>query len=67
MLVSQLIEFLKEQPQDIQVVFTACSEQCVLEAEDIRIDELCLPRPDRWVQNKRPDMPSQTYLVFPGN
>lgn len=65
--VAELIEFLKTQRQDLQVVYRCCSEQCLLEAEDIQVGEECQPRADGWVQNKRPDMPTQTYLILPGN
>jgi len=65
--VAELIEFLKTHRQDLQVVYRCCSEQCLLEAEDIHVGEQCEPRPDGWVQNKRPDMPTRTYLILPGN
>jgi hypothetical protein len=65
MKVKELIEFLKNQPQDIEVVYSTCSEQCILNAEDMYIKELCEPRPDGWVQDYRKDKPSQTYLVLP--
>ena len=67
MKVSELISFLEKQPADLTVVYTLYSEQCVLEADDIVIETMCAPRADGWVQDLRPDMPSQTYLVFPGN
>lgn len=67
MTVAELIEFLKKQPQDIQVVCEMYSEQCVLEADQIKIEDLCESRGDGWVQDKRSDMPTQKYLVFPGN
>lgn len=66
MLVSELIEYLQKQPQDLQVVYRCSSEQDILESEYIHIKELCTPRPDGWVQNYREDKPSQTYLVLPG-
>jgi hypothetical protein len=65
--VSELIEFLKGQPQDLQVAFELYSEQCLLRTKDIEIQELSEPRNDGWVPNKRPDKPTQKYLVFPGN
>jgi hypothetical protein len=65
--VAKLIEFLQTQPQDILVTFRACSEQCLLELDDMYIGEGCKPRPDGWVQDKRPDMVAQQYLHFPGN
>lgn len=67
MTVKELIEFLQTQPQDIQVAFCMYSGQVLLEIKDIGIIEACVARPDGWVQDKRPDMPTQTYLLFPGN
>lgn len=67
MTVAELIEFLKQQPQDIQVAIEMYSEQCLLEAEEIKVKEMCKPRPDGWIQHKRTDMELQTYLLFPGN
>lgn len=67
MTVSELIDFLHTQPQDLPVAYRCCSENCLLEAKDIKTDELCLDRGDGWVANKRPDRASRTYLVFPGN
>ncbi len=67
MTVAQLIEFLKTQRQDLQVAHYMMSEACLLEAEHIHEEDACVARPDGWVQNKRPDMPTQTYLMFPGN
>lgn len=65
--VADLIEFLKNQPQDIAVAYELCSEQCLLELNDIEVKKLCLPRPDGWVQNHRDDRETKDYLVFPGN
>ena len=67
MTVAQLIVFLQAQPQHLQVIYQIYSGQCLLEAKDIAIKELCFPRDDGWVENKRPDKPSQAYLCFPGN
>ena len=67
MTVAELIEFLKTQRQDLQVAHQMCSEACLLEPGAIYESEACVARPDGWVQNKRPDMPTQTYLMFPGN
>lgn len=67
MIVSELIDFLKTQPQHLHVVSRCYSEQILLEKKYITIKELCFPRPDGWVQDKRPDMPSQPYLLFLGN
>lgn len=67
MKVSELIDYLKTQPQHLTVVFRCYSESCILEAKDIKIEELCAPRDDGWVPNTRPDKATQTYLVLPGN
>ena len=67
MTVSELIEFLKTQPQDLQVAYTRYSEQCLLDCEDIEITECCEPRLDGWIHHQRDDKPSQMYLMFPGN
>ena len=65
--VAELIVFLQTQPQDILVAYRIHSEQCLLELDDISVVPLCEPRPDGWVQDKRPDMPTRNYLLFPGN
>lgn len=67
MTVKELIEFLQTQPQDIQVGYGLYSEYCLLDAAEIKIDEACFPRADGWIQHKRPDKPTQSYLMFPGN
>jgi hypothetical protein len=67
MTVAELIEFLKTQPQDLQVAYKCYSEQALLEAKEIEIAEKCQPRLDGWIHDKRPDMPTQKYLLFPGN
>ena len=67
MTVAELIEFLKTQPQDIQVAYRLFSEQCLMEKAEIRAEYLCRSRTDGWVHNARPDKPTQEYLVFPGN
>lgn len=67
MTVKDLIELLQKQPQDLQVAYLLHSEQCLMDADDIGIVELCQPRPDGWIQDKRPDMPTQLYVMFPGN
>ena len=65
--VSDLISFLQTQRQDLPVAYCIHSEQCLMELKDIQILEACYPRPDGWIQDKRPDMSTQTYLLFPGN
>ena len=67
MTVAELIELLKSVPQDLPVAYELFSEQCLLEPSKIRIEELCFPREDGWIQDERPDKPTREYLVFPGN
>lgn len=63
----ELIEFLQKQPQDALIAYCCYSEQVLMNIEDISVPELCAPREDGWIQNKRPDQPTQKYIVFPGN
>ena len=65
--VAELIRFLQTQPQDLLVAYSRHSEQCLMGVEQIESFEACAARPDGWLQNKRPDMPAKTYLLFPGN
>ena len=65
--VEQLVAFLKTQPQDLQVIFECYSEFRLLEEGEILVREASIARQDGWVHSKRPDKPSQVYLVFPGN
>lgn len=67
MTVSELIEVLKQHPQDLQVAHRMFSEYCLLDSEEVSVMDLCLERPDGWIHDKRPDKPTQRYLVFPGN
>ena len=67
MTVKELRVFLEKYPEDMKVAYYCCSEQCLLEDREIKVEEACAPRYDGWVQNKRPDMKSEEYLVFPGN
>jgi len=68
--VRELAAFLSQQPQEVQdllVAYKKHSEQCLLEIKDISLEDLCHPRPDGWIQDKRPDMATRRYLVLPGN
>lgn len=65
--VKELIEFLQAYPQDMQIAYTCMSSQALLERKDIRLIEACVPRPDGWIHDRRPDMVAQPYLLFPGN
>lgn len=67
MKVHELIEFLKTQPQDLDVAYGLFSENCLMEVDDISVVEAGEPRSDGWVANKRPDKPTRLYLMFPGN
>lgn len=67
MTVAELIIKLQSVPQHLLVAYYKYSEQCLLEECDIDIVEACLPRPDGWIQDKRPDKPYVKYLMLPGN
>lgn len=68
MTVSEFIDFLKSQQQDLLVAYEIYSEYALLEKENIRIiEEHCEPRDDGWVQRSRPDKPLRKYLMLRGN
>lgn len=67
MTIGELINALKKFPQHLPVAYRCCSEQCELEEGELKVASCCLPRDDGWIQDARPDMPSQEYLMFPGN
>lgn len=65
--VKELIEFLQNYPEDMVVGYECYSEQRVLDLVDIEKISACAPRPDGWIHSRRPDKPTQEYLMFPGN
>lgn len=65
--VKDLIVFLQAQQQDLPIAYCCYSEQCLMGLGNITIIDACKPRLDGWVQDERPDMESQKYLLFPGN
>lgn len=67
MKVSELIEFLKTQPQDALIAYEKYSEYCAMGHEEIYVRTLCEPRPDGWVHDYRDDKPKALYVIFPGN
>jgi hypothetical protein len=67
MTVVELIEFLKTHPQDMPILFRQYSDYTELRADQIGVEEHQVPRGDGYVGSKRPDRPSQKFLVFPGN
>lgn len=67
MKVHELIAHLTGLDQELEVAFRCFSEQCLLESDQIEVVEKCRPRPDGWIQDRRPDMPAQRYVLFPGN
>lgn len=67
MKVHELILFLLDQPQDLDVAYECYSEQRLLEKHEIQIVVGCEPRNDGWIENPRPDKPAKKYLMFPGN
>ncbi len=67
MKVKDLIEFLESQDQELIVAYGRYSETVTMDADEIEVSQACPARPDGWVQNERPDVPTVGYLVFPGN
>jgi hypothetical protein len=67
MTVAELIKFLQTQSQDLEVAYECFSEMCLFYEENVRVVEACEPRPDGWIQRRRPDKPVRSYLMFPGN
>lgn len=65
--VGEFIAYLQTKPQDMLVAHRCCSEDVLLEIDEIEILEACPPRPDGWIQSARPDKPTQKYLRLPGN
>jgi hypothetical protein len=65
--VRELISYLSTFPQHLPVAYRVHSEQCMIEGKDIVVERCCLPRPDGWVHDARPDKETQEYLVLPGN
>lgn len=67
MKVKELIEYLKTFNQELPVAVEKFSEQLLLEKSHLSVESLCLPRPDGWIGNARPDKPLQEYLTIEGN
>lgn len=65
--VKELIKHLLTLDQNLPVAYRCMSEQLLLDTDELQVKKLCLPRNDGWIQNQRPDMPTQEYLLFPGN
>lgn len=65
--VADLVARLLQLPQELPVAYQCCSEQMLLDLDDLIVTELQLPRPDGWVHDARPDKQKTPYLVFPGN
>lgn len=67
MTVSELIAHLQTFPPHLPVAYGLYSEYCLLAADEVAICEACPPRPDGWIQRKRPDTDPVEYVMFPGN
>lgn len=65
--VGDLVKFLQTLPPDMDVAIQMYSEQRVFTLDEILVIKGCPPRPDGWIQNQRPDVEPQEYLLFPGN
>lgn len=64
MTIHELIELLKTYPQDLPVAYPLWSEHLLLKPDKLLVKPLCVVRPDGWIQNYRPDMPSIDYLII---
>ena len=64
MKVSELIELLKNYPQDLSVVVPMYSDQIELEKKHVVLEQYCSPRNDGWVESKRPDKPCYNYVYI---
>ena len=73
MTVAELIEFLKTQPQDIQVAYREFNEYqayetaCVLSRGDIQVARFSVTWGPEYLIAQRGNEAAQQYLVFPGN
>lgn len=67
MKVRELVALLQAMPQEIEVAYQCFSEQVLMDAEEISVRSLSVARVDGWIQNSRHDMPTQDYVLFPGN
>lgn len=67
MTVRELIEVLGTYDPELPVCYELYSEQAMLKAGYLKVEELQPPRNDGWVHDKRPDKEVMKYLVFPGN
>lgn len=62
--IADLVTHLQTFEQTLPVCYRLFSEQCLLglDERDVAVVECCEPRPDGWVEDKRPDKPSVKYL-----
>lgn len=70
MTVKQLIEFLQTQDQNLVIGYEIYSEHQLMELEQIEVKELQPARPDGWIHDvwgAEPKLPTEKYLIFPGN
>lgn len=67
MTVAQLIELLQAHDPNALVAYHRYSEWCLMEPREVCAGAACEPRPDGWVQARRPDLPQVPYVFFPGN
>lgn len=67
MKVLELIDLLKGFDPEMPVCYRRFSEQCLLFAGDLKVENLLPARKDGWVPDNRDDKKAIPYLVFPGN
>lgn len=65
--VRDLIDYLKDKPENMPVGIYMYSEMDMLRLDWIEEVETCPPRPDGWIPNSRPDKRKVKCLIFPGN
>jgi hypothetical protein len=66
MTVKGLIERLREFDPDLPVCYELHSEYCLLNAADLKVQDLQPARSDGWVHREH-GKTTIRYLVFPGN
>jgi hypothetical protein len=65
--VAQLITHLQTLPQDALVGQVKFSEFQIVTLNEFNLMNLCPPRPDGWIHDSRPDIPTIQYLIISGN
>lgn len=64
MKVRELIAELSYFDPELEVVYSLYSEYTILDGGELKVLTACQPRHDGWVHARRPDQPTQTYLLL---